>query len=254
MSKQGDSHGTAENDSTEGGAPRAHKRVTKTSARSTSPGSAGLLIQALGLGSLLAGAAVIALPKALPHQAWIAHSAASHGLSSGVLACGGLILLSIGGALRSLIKRIASASESSNAELLLEQLAGDLAQMRVGVQDLRVELVYAKDSLAGIVEHQHAAEEAAAQAGSQEAIFRLAASLDQVGARLDQRIQHGHATLQRSVAEIQQALQSTHEGLTAAISGARPVDQCRAGLEHESHGQCRDAAPSQRPLDRGGLS
>jgi hypothetical protein len=70
--------------------------------------------------------------------------------------------------------------------LVLDQLASDLALARGGMQELRVEFVYLKDLVQSA--QKDGLDPATGLDEAQASIFRLAASMDQLGGRLEQRL------------------------------------------------------------------
>ena len=136
------------------------------------------------VGLVLAGIAIASLPVFLPQYAWIAKGLAKHGMTSGPLLVAGCVLFGVAWMLR--MQAPAPAPEpvhDDRRELILDQLATELAQMRGGIQELRVEFVYLKDAQQSLVQVQSAQNAESQGEAQQAAIFRLAASLDQVGAR-----------------------------------------------------------------------
>jgi hypothetical protein len=68
----------------------------------------------------------------------------------------------------------------------LQQFAADLTQLRASMQELRIERVHLESALNALPHDLAQAQENA----TREAVFRLAASLDQLHARFDQRMDH----------------------------------------------------------------
>jgi hypothetical protein len=90
----------------------------------------------------------------------------------------------------------------------------DLAITRTSMQELRVEFVYLKDQINNMGRDLPTSIVAANESSTRDAMYRLAASLDQVGARLEQRIRSQQGTLESTLQELQQSLQATCEQVT----------------------------------------
>src|SRR5437867_3554200 len=162
--------------------------------RSQEPGPApvpasywGLL--AAGAGLMLVAAALVVAPSLSSGSGWIARSLARHGIAGGTVALGGLMLLGLYDIARS-HRRLSSASDADvqPARARVEGLAGALAEANGGIQEIRVEIVHLKDAVRAV--RERSAETGGD--GQQDAMFRLAASLDQLGARIEQRLKAQH--------------------------------------------------------------
>jgi hypothetical protein len=146
---------------------------------------------------VLGGAALVALPLIAQQYAWISAGFAKHGVHGAPVALFGSVLFGLWIVTRSRgaadlddAEQSARESEKSESEsdqaLLLEQIASDLAIARGGMQELRVEFVYLKDAVQNV--QQEGVDPTTGINEAQAAIFRLAASMDQLGGRLDQRL------------------------------------------------------------------
>jgi hypothetical protein len=173
------------------------------------------------------GAALGAAPR-LPEQVQeAARLLAQAGLESGVLLIGGLTLFGLGLTGRMVVSALAHAPEPEEdpfqveVRLFNEQVAAKLAQ-------LRTSLLQISEDVATLGASQQAYFQKQAETGGnpdhqQDALFRLAASLDKLNAHLDERI-HGIDLLLRSGLEnlthvvqesrhfVEQCLKSSHPG------------------------------------------
>jgi hypothetical protein len=91
------------------------------------------------------------------------------------------------------------------------QIVMDFSQTRSSMQELRVEFVYLKECVSNLGRDLPAQIATANESTTRDAMYRLAASLDQVGARLEQRIRSQHGTLESTLQELHQSLQATFE-------------------------------------------
>jgi hypothetical protein len=161
---------------------------------------------ALALG---AGAAMVGLPKLMPEHAWMVNSAARSGLTSAPLLVGGLLLVGLWSLARALRIELPPAPEKDDSsKLVLDQVAGDLIALREALHEMRVEFVYLKDGLKVLQgEADRSRSEAEQKEGAQEAIFRMAASVDQLGGRIEQRLMQVQAAAHDGIQEMQLSLQ-----------------------------------------------
>jgi hypothetical protein len=181
-------------------------------------------------GGLIAGLAACLCvygPKALPAQAELFQRAAAHGLTGGALLCASLELFALSMFARALGRNVESMANTDDQGLLLDQLTTDLAITRTSMQELRVEFVYLKDQVTNMGRDLPTSIVSANESSTRDAMYRLAASLDQVGARLEQRIRSQQGTLESTLQEVQQSLQATCEqvtqlGQTIQQSGPQP--------------------------------
>lgn len=148
-------------------------------------------------------------PKLLPAQAEYFQRAAANGITTGVLwsLAAGLFGLSI--LARQLGRNLEILAQADDQSPLVDQVVMDLAQTRTSMQELRVEFVYLKEHITTMGRDLPTQIAEASESATRDAMYRLAASLDQVGARLEQRIRSQHSTLESTLQEVQQSLQAT---------------------------------------------
>lgn len=189
--------------------------------------------------ALLAGAAVLVVaPRALPDTAPTVADLARSGLTWPLLAGFGLVLAAIATSAR---RPIATEPASSTPEAaresatplasdpLARDIAAELARVRGGLHDLRIEFVYVKDALAR-VQQNGSLGESDANRDVEAAIFRLAASLDQLGGRME----HELSTQRTWLAEVvENQARRTVVGTEPLPSFADPYLQGLEGPEHE---------------------
>ncbi len=212
---------------------RASGPDRRTFAAPPSTAGASWMMTIGALGAAL-GVGLAVLPKFLPEAASIAAMAASHGVSAGLVFGIGSLFVATGGALRSLARSAAHEREQAAArpdelQPQLEQLETDLAQVRGTLQELRVEFVYVKDSVLHLRQAVGDVLTTANPESMQEAVFRMATSLDQLGARLDERLTAQNETMQR-------AMQTFHDALLAACSRVDEVAERATQLANQIEG------------------
>ncbi|MBK7874160.1 MAG: hypothetical protein IPJ77_00130 [Planctomycetes bacterium] len=177
----------------------------------TSASGGGLLL--LGIGLAGAGVALALGPGLAPTVApWVA-TLTKHGATPALVGATGVLVAAIGLATRALSRHsnelLSALGHLPSPERELEALGSEIAQIRGSLQELRVESVYLKDGIAGL--QQGLGEELSSghRQGMQEAVFQMAGSLDQMGARIEERL-----ALQHDV--FTQALQTFHNSLLTA--------------------------------------
>src|SRR5262245_12654101 len=138
----------------------------------------GFALVAVGAGFALA-----------PHYSWqvtkVAHAAAAMGLHSGAILVGGMVLMGLG-----IVSRTASSAHpQADHRAEFEALQSDLnlfnEQLTTKLAQLRAALLQVQDGLTGVAAQQQAQMQDQGGHGSpgdgaQDAIFRLAASLDKL--------------------------------------------------------------------------
>jgi len=188
-----------------------------------------------GLLAGLAGCLCAYGPKVLPAQAELFQKASSHGITPGALWCLSVLLFGLSVFARALGRNVESLGSSDDQSLLMDQLTTDLAITRTSMQELRVEFVYLKDQVSNMGRDLPTSIVAANESSTRDAMYRLAASLDQVGARLEQRIRSQQGTLESTLQEVQQSLQATCEQVTqlgeTLQQATAPVDAWAAPAE-----------------------
>ena len=148
-------------------------------------------------------------PMILPAQAELFARVAARGITPGTLWCAAALMGSLAIFARALGRNVEVLGQKDDHGLLIEQVAMDLAQTRSSMQELRVEFVYLKDHVANMGRDLPGQIASANESTTRDAMYRLAASLDQVGARLEQRIRTQHGTLEGTLKELQQALEAS---------------------------------------------
>lgn len=145
------------------------------------------LVFLLGAAAVAFGAALVVLPVVAREQAGIVNALAKHGVTGTPVALTGLVLCVLAIVGRKKPDTTASR-QSADQGLLLEQIACDLALMRGGMQELRVEYVYLKDQIQKAIAQRDLQEAQAKEHDAAAAMFRLAASMDQLTGRIETRM------------------------------------------------------------------
>lgn len=142
----------------------------------------------VGLGALCAaGGVALALGgSSIPYSGALL----ARGMNGGVLGMGGLTLLAVGWCLSRLEQRQTEQAGARQDEVLgkFEALNNDVAQIRSSMQELRIQFVHLDNTVRSIGRDLPRELAQNQENATREAVFRLAASLDQLHAKLDQRM------------------------------------------------------------------
>jgi hypothetical protein len=196
-----------------------HAHSVKSRGRSKS-GPASLLITG-GVLLWIGAAALMTLPGFIPQYTWIFRHAAKHGITSGPLMLFGLCLCGLGFIARA-IAAPKDEQEESQQRLRFDQLASELALVRQGIDSSCADLATVRSTTQSALELAQAEQANAASENRQDAIFRLAASLDQLGARIDQRVQVQQTAVQASIQELTRSI-STMQDQVRELAASRPA-------------------------------
>lgn len=179
----------------------------------------------LGLGGflcLLGSAGLLFGGKLLPQQADLLQRVQSHGLTPGLLlACAGVMFASHL-ASRWVGRHLARLGDRAEQDFALEQIAADMAQTRSSLQELRVEFVYLKESVSALGRDLPVQIGEASENSTRDAMYRLAASLDQLGARLEQRIRTQQGAIEEGLQDLRLTIQSDLESRAPAPIASHP--------------------------------
>jgi len=168
----------------------------------------------LGLGFTLAGVALALGPRFSWKLDQISRGFAYLGVHGGTFFIGGVILAGLGLVRRAQAQSALAAEELNDDQLILERVASDLIQMRNSVEHV-ARCVDEVDTKIGLVsknvhdlefklrkDEQEAKPETPIDEGQRDAIYRLAASVDHVGARIDHRLKSQYDSLQLRLEDI----------------------------------------------------
>ena len=194
---------------------------------------AGLLVLCLGLALAGFGIALAAGPQHSPQIAKVAEAVNGYGIQHGLLIVGGLCLFAIGLVGRGLASspRTEEVEDDGPSEFQLfsEQLNAKLAQLRTSLLQVSEEVTALAASQQAHF-HRQAADSEAPDHG-QDAIFRLAASLDKLNAHVDERI-HG----------LDLQLRSGLESVANIVTDARRLIERKLDVSPSSQGSAPHAA------------
>lgn len=202
----------------------------------------------LGLALVLAGVGF----ALAPHYSWqvtkAARFAAGMGLHSGAMLVGGLVLVGLGVVAR--VARAGAPASDNRAEY--EALQSDLnlfnEQLTTKLAQLRAALMQVHDSVATVAAQQQAqlqneSDRSSPADSSQDAIFRLAASLDKLHAHLDERV---HAVDLQMRSGFEALLNASHDVRRHLGQGPSTASlEIGASHPHQTHAQAHGAGHAQ---------
>ncbi len=209
-----------------------------------------LFLMLIGLAAFGLGMTLSLGPRLSWKLSQIAEGFRHLGVDGGVLMMGGLIMVAIGLLRRGQVALRTPTTEQAEDRLLIEQLtkdslraAADLSRLESGLAHVEAELAATGQELA-----QRIAASTREVSGlipppqeipsPDEAIFRLAASLDQVGMRIEQRLKAQYTALQDHLEDVGAAILSARNHMQGL---AQAGDQHAAGLREEVQAQVETA-------------
>src|SRR5262245_7795148 len=200
----------------------------------------------------LFGFALVALGTAFalaPHYSWqvtkVAHAAAALGIHSGAILVGGLVLMGLGIVSRTASSPHPQADHRAEYEALQSDLNLFNEQLTTKLAQLRAALVQVNDSVSAVAAQQHAHMQGQSERGSpadaaQDAIFRLAASLDKLHAHFDERV---HAVDLQLRSGFEALLNASHDVRRHLGQGPAALEtNPGASHHHHAHGHAHEPA------------
>ena len=232
-------------------------RTSHAPARVTSAGGSGGAIFLFIAAFACAGAAgTLAFAERLhPSGEWFMRRLAEQGVQPGLLfLAAGIALLAacqVSG-LGRFSRRIASTSQ--HGEELLEKVGGQVVVLRRSLHDFRAEVVWLREAMTGLSEvvRDHMAQADAAriaETNKGDAVYHIAASLDQLGARVDGRFQHAETEHSEGFARIEQRMQEFGQEVEERL---RSVVAEFGSYEHDTHGDAHGELGNGNAYARGG--
>ncbi len=189
--------------------------------------------------ALLAGSAALAIaPRALHSTAPQVAEWARMGLTWPLLAGLGVVVAAIATTARRTHTTVSIAPQPTHdteastplaEDPLAREISGELARVRGGLHDLRVDFVYVKDALSRL---QQSADSSDSDSNhdTEAAIFRLAASLDQLSGRIEHELYSQRTWLASALEDLARPAPSATHSIPAF---ADPYTQGCEGPTHE---------------------
>lgn len=177
---------------------------------------------------------------AAPHYSWkvmqVAQQLEGMGFHSGVFVVGGLILFAMGLVHRA-VGNVSTAppapvdDQAQDFALVAEQLATDLAELRDSLLDVTEEVTSISASQETVIRQTKPVDSTGIESEKHNAMFALAASLDQLNARLDEKMHHLDVQLRSQFDQVGATIAASRDAThteVRALAGrmqARSVDQ-----------------------------
>lgn len=226
--------------------PQQHESGSSSTSSGSNSNGQGKFLIALGALGLVAGAGLAAAPSISWSAGQLLANLGTHWTLAAAVGVGSLGVLSLGLVRRSLAQ--AASNQPADPSLLLEQLATDMMGLREQLSSLSNaghDSVQALQSLQGEIGELRQSQ--SANAVSNEALFQLAASLDKLGQRIDQRLRLHHSTLQDTIDELAATVDHSRRAIEERLGNASPQSApIEDGWELEVHSQS-EWAPPQEP-------
>lgn len=208
-----------------GGAQRKAPRTFERATARPEGGGLALLLFLTGLAVGAGGFAMALADRISPEAEWIALQVLRLGVAPGVVIACGATMASIGLVGLSVARSRGRARAIQEDQGLIEQLSEDLVAMRGSLSRLQLEFAGLQELCRNLLETGQDQvvrfQELSASMGGNtgDAMFRLAASLDQLGARFEQRIQEQTEAHRGGFAQLERLLDETAEGLRQELAG-----------------------------------
>lgn len=208
--------------------PHHQEPATSNPSSGSRPNGQGAVLTALGALGLVAGAGLAAAPS----LSWTAGQAlanlGNHWMLGAAVGIGSFGVLALGLVRKSLAQQ--AQNQPADPSLLLEQIATDLVSLREQLSTLsnsgreQVQSIQTLQAEIGELRQSQSA-----NAVSNEALFQLAASLDKLGHRIDQRLKLHHSTLQDTIDELAATVDHSRRAIeerlgNVASQSAGPVE------------------------------
>lgn len=201
-------------------ASRDSNHPTGPGSSSVSTGFAPSFLVLSGLVVALAGVFLILPPSFLPHGEWIATRLLRAGVMPGSLLAAGFGAFCLGLVASRQARFTNAVLENTDSDVpeSFETLRSDLLKIRTAMGNVQTELLanqQRQDSMIRSIQDLH--REEPEEDRNANAMFRLAASLDQLGARIEERLKSQNATLDHKLSEVTSALQSSQSDMSQGL-------------------------------------
>ncbi len=198
------------------------------------------LLLILGCSALLGGVALAVLPRSMPQVADIARTLQKVGLTAGLSGAVGLVLLALSLVRGAQYQALTLAGEIRENTVIVEDVATEVASIGSCVASIQSEckgMTERAGELSRLIENQlEQLRSEAAQRDPHDAIFKLASSVDRLGARFEERFIANQEALEKSAHQWREALDDMRdsldsiEGLLRKPAGA-PAAAAEGGFE-----------------------
>lgn len=199
---------------------------------------------ATGLALLVLGCAVLAFAGALasiatlaPAYLWLPESMTRLGIQSGSLLATGSVLAAAGLCLRAISAKEASLQSAIRHAGSSNVLVECQEELREGLNKVHFALRVLQESTKGLLEVAHEQSLKRESGNHEDAVFHLAASLDQLGVRLEDRLESQGSGLERRLGSLDDTLEETRrllvQWLEQSARQREAQERAQAPTEHE---------------------
>ena len=200
--------------------------MTHSGARGTAPrgGGQSTLLLLAGFGCALSGLALSVGPIVSWKAAQIMVGLDYLGVHGGTLLLGGLVLMGLGMLRRGQHAIAVSADEAGGNTEVVEEMATDVVQMRHALDHMQHVTSQMQDEVGELrrfceaeAQKRSAVPQPTQSDGQGDAVFRLAATIDKLGARIEERMKSQFATLQERLTSVESSFETGHESIEERI-------------------------------------
>ncbi len=175
------------------------------------------LMSMLGVASLVAAAGLALAPRLAPQVAGVTRELTSLGVSAGLCGALGLVLLALSWVRRAQTQIQLLAFELRENTTLLEGITVDVTEVGRCVESVKADgknVAERVQGLSKLIENQlESLRSEAAQRDPHDAIFKLASSVDRLGARFEERFLANQEALEKSAHQWRDALDDLRESM-----------------------------------------
>jgi len=179
--------------------------------RTARPTSGGVLMTVLGLVLLLVATAFAVGGSLLPALEPYVARAVAIGVRADILLVGSFLAFGLAFVIRYQRLQTATLLAPGEAEFQLEQLRSLLGELDASIRDVRLAQQHSDERIAHTSSELIQFREELRKSGTKDSLFRLAASLDQLGARIDRRVGEIGSSLQDGLYELGSSVESSRD-------------------------------------------
>lgn len=208
------------------------------------------LVGAAGIGCAAVAVFTAAAPSSLGAAVQVSQALDKAGLDKGPLLLFGVALCALAATMRRGDRALAASGASEEASLVGQQILGDMGSQTTLLSGLQAEVNAARSEIAEARQEIKTAAEASEQDTNSEAsdpMFRMAASLDQLGARIGKRLDGSRDEMLEAVGAMRSFVEDVSER-SRAEREAFALEQ-RKLVESLREAQSSAAAPDQSGVE-----
>lgn len=183
----------------------------------------------------------------VPNVVWYAKLAHRAGFEAGILCTLGMVLVGLGFVSKSQRLHAETLLQKGESELHVEQTLAFVKKVGQRLEELQDKQTALDERVATVLTTLLEQHEERMNDGHGDALFRLAASMDQLGARVEQRIGESAMTLHDGVREVKAIVEESsawvHDGISESTRRLAELEE-RAGLFMDPNCELPASAPN----------